>query len=173
MRVLCCFLALLLSPGIVQAHALGVECSLKKDGTILVEAIFEDDLPAIKAQVQVLDSNEKVIASGATDARGLWKFPRPSAGKYQVIVDDGKGHRVETLITVPATGASASPDSDQQSKTISDGSTRDEFIGRNRWLKAAIGVGAIFLFSFAFLWTRRRRPTIASAPPASENTPQS
>jgi hypothetical protein len=140
-------------------HALKAECSLK-NGTIRVEAFFSNDSPAIDAKVEVLDSAGKnVVASGKTDAEGNWTCAAPAAGAYLVVVDAGMGHRAHEPITVPHSAmASPSPfdpsPSTESGTIISDGPNRSQFT-RFPYLKVSLGLGAIFLFSFAFLAARK------------------
>jgi hypothetical protein len=137
-------------------HALKAECSLK-NGKIRVEAFFSDDSPAVNAKVEVRDSAEKtILASGTTDAQGNWTFPAPAAGDYLVIVDAGMGHRAREPITVPETaGLQTSSEQPPAGGLIVSGNPhRDEFT-RFPFAKVGLGVGAIFLVSFAFVVARR------------------
>lgn len=135
-------------PQAALAHDLGVECSLRA-GAVHIEAFFDDDTPARKARVEVFDSQEKCVAEGTTDAKGLWSFPQPGPGKYQVRVDAGAGHLAKTTITIPEAA------SDSPSQTVSAGPTREEFT-RFPWVKLGLGLGLLFVATAAFLIARRR-----------------
>jgi hypothetical protein len=115
-----------------------VDCKLK-NGKVLVEAFYDDDTPAAKAKVQIVNAKDEVIASDVTDGEGRWSFTAPAPGKYEVRVDAGAGHRATTSITIPGAAAPA------QATSIST-TTRGEFTGVP-WLKLTIGfvtIGALF-----------------------------
>jgi hypothetical protein len=131
-------------PSSVFAHAVNLECTLR-GSTVYLEAFYDDDTPAIKAKVQVLNAKEEVVASGLTDEKGQWTFATPPAGKYEVRLDAGAGHRAKSSIQVPSAPVQ---------ETISDGPTRSEFT-RIPWLSVLLGLaiigggcGAFWLVSF-------------------------
>lgn len=134
-------LILTLVPAVAQAHALGIDCKLR-DGKVKVEAFYDDDSPAQNAKVQVVNAKEEVVASGTTDAQGLWSFLTPAPGRYEVRVDAGAGHRAKKAIDIPAPTT--------QGDTISEGTTRAEFT-RIPWLKVLIGLAVIGSLGGAFL----------------------
>jgi hypothetical protein len=137
-----CYLAtlcLILTPALGHAHAIGVDCKLRA-GKIEVEAFYDDDSPAGKAKVRVVNAKEEIIASGVTDAKGLWSFAAPASGKYEVRVDAGAGHRAKKAIEVPA----------DPEVIASEGPTRAEFTS-TPWLKMLIGVAVIGGLGGAFL----------------------
>lgn len=148
LRLLAPPLALLLLAQPVSAHALGAECKIVGN-RVELEAFYDDDTPAIKARVHVLDDQQKEIAEGRTDIRGLWSFPRPIAGKYRVVVDGGAGHRTEIALTVPEQAPGP------EKPIISEGPTRQEFT-RFPWLKVLLGLVMIAGFSAALLIARHR-----------------
>jgi hypothetical protein len=123
---------------------MGVECSLKI-GQLHVEVFFDDDAPAVNAKVEVVGDRENVVAVGYTDGKGLWNCSAPPAGKYSVVVDAGMGHRTKVPIVVPGVS------SGQQTMSTE---TRQQFTGFP-YLKVGLGLGAIFLFSVAFLLARK------------------
>jgi hypothetical protein len=149
-----CTLALLASLTAARpasAHALGAECRVV-GARVEVQAFYDDDTPAGNARVAVRDADRKLVAEGHTDARGQWSFDRPAAGRYEVSVNAGAGHRKTVTITIPE-GSTA--DAPPQPEVVSEGPTREEFT-RTHWLNVGIGLGAIALFSLAFRWARRR-----------------
>jgi nickel transport protein len=140
----------LLTPHELRAHGLGAECSLK-NGNVHVEAFFDDDSPAVNAVVEVRDSQEKSIASGKTDAKGLWSFPAPPAGQYFLVVDAGMGHKKRVEFSIPGITPvkDLSVTSEASKKTILSGATREE-LTRFPYLKVGLGLGVILLFGAAF-----------------------
>jgi hypothetical protein len=144
--------ALLLSPGRSAAHALGAECTLHPD-KVVVEAYYSDDTAARDAAVEVQDSQKKIVATGKTDAKGIWSFSRPAAGRYTVVVDAGNGHRTQLKITVPPLAGAGNAEAPADAVRISTGQSRAEFTSFP-WAKAAIGLGTIVILAFAW-WASR------------------
>jgi hypothetical protein len=135
------------SPNLAAAHALLVDCNLR-NGKVEVEAFYDDDTPAPKARVKVVNAEGQVVAGGETDQKGRLSFAMPAPGKYVVVVNAGAGHRKEKTIEVPAR-----PDESMAPKneaTIGDGPKRDD-LTRIPWLKIAIGLVIIGGLSGAFL----------------------
>ncbi|MFO0863732.1 MAG: carboxypeptidase-like regulatory domain-containing protein [Gemmataceae bacterium] len=139
--------ACLVSPASVFAHALGAEVKLL-GSKIHVEAFFDDDTPARDTRCIVTDEKGKTIAEGKTDETGLWDFPLPPPGKYQLVVDAGEGHRTKRNIEVPREETSAPA-------SVSDGPSRDEFT-RMPWERLALGLAAIAVVGVALPWMLRK-----------------
>ncbi|OWK43199.1 hypothetical protein [Fimbriiglobus ruber] len=159
---------LLLVPAVASAHAVGIEAKLKGE-RVVVEAYYDDDSPAADAKIAVTGENGQLVAEGKTDAKGVWSFPTPVGGKYQVAVNAGDGHSAKTSITIPpqaspnpatttepSTTTIPNPAGDDTAKIVSDGPTRAETTGSRRWLMAVVGVGVIGLFTLAARRLARR-----------------
>lgn len=129
------------------AHALGLKCTIQGD-RVHVETFYDDDTTARDALVVILDAAKETIATGKTDAKGMWSFARPPDGVYRVIVDAGGGHRLARRLRVGETGPQT------EDTVFEEGDDRDEFT-RFPWLKLAIGIGIIAALSIAFLLARR------------------
>ena len=71
-------------PASAAAHAMHADVTVADAVTLL--AYFEEDVPAEFAEVQVTDADGAVVASGKTDARGTWTFPKPKPGAYTLTV---------------------------------------------------------------------------------------
>jgi hypothetical protein len=117
------------------AHKLGVVCTFK-DGKVEVEAFYDDDSPAQQAKVRVVNAKDEIVASGVTDAKGMWSAAAPPPGTYDVRVDAGAGHRAKKTIIVPAV---APIDEPPPTVTVNTGPSRAEFT-QFPWLKVLIGV---------------------------------
>jgi nickel transport protein len=143
-----------------------VEAKLKGD-RVAVEAFFDDDTPAADAKVAVTTEDGRMIAEGKADAKGMWSFLAPPAGKYKVTVNAGGGHVAKTTITIPTRPAAMptppTPDDTapvsgaEPEMVVSDGPTRAETTGWQRWLMAVVGVALIGLFTWGVRLAARRK----------------
>ena len=79
----------LLTPAPARAHAFHADVTVAD--VVTVVAYFDGDEPAESADVEVIDADGTVIASGKTDARGSWTFPKPKPGAY-VLTARSIGH---------------------------------------------------------------------------------
>jgi hypothetical protein len=132
--------ALLLTPTLAHAHALGVQAKMK-DGKVTVEVYYDEGSPAGKAKVKLLNGKDE-IATAVTDAEGRCTFDAPAAGKYEIHADAGGGHNAKTTLTILETNGAPT--------TVSDGPSREEFTS-TPWLKIGIGVSVIGAMCVAFL----------------------
>jgi len=165
------------APGWASAHAVGVEAKWKGD-RVSVETYYDDDTPAVAAKVRVVAEDGTAVAEGKTDDKGQWSFPTPPPGKYRIAIDAGAGHLAKTTLTIPprelAPQPLAAPSPTNESGpavlpsevVVTEGPTRDEMTGPQRWLKAAVGLGLIAaLTALARLATRKRHlPSGSEAP---------
>jgi hypothetical protein len=164
------FVALTLTPTWGFAHALHVDCKVR-GGKIEVEAFYDDDTAAAKAKVQVVEADGQVVAHGFTDQAGRWSCPSPAAGKYEVRVDAGAGHRAMATIDVPVPAPNPTPEesgtnADTETDPAIDGSdVRRSMIGVP-WLKVAIGLFVIGGLSGAFLLASKLRKNGPEKPEA-------
>ncbi len=140
-QILLALLAFAAAPALACAHGLGVDWKLR-DNQVEVEAFYDDDTPAIKAKVQVVGIDDKVVASGVTDTEGKWTFAAPSSGKYEIRVDAGAGHRAKKALVVPPR------DSEDPAPPVADGQTRAEFT-RIPWLNIMLGMALIAVLAIA------------------------
>jgi hypothetical protein len=145
-------------PGYVFAHAVGVSCTLRGD-KVEVEAYYDDDSPAIKAKVQVLNAKDEIVATGITDEKGRWNFDRPAPGLYEVRLDAGAGHRKDTTLTVPGLVNEPTPAAPTPTAVSSE---RDRFT-QVPWLNVVIGLAvigggcAMFRIASRLRWATRVR----------------
>jgi hypothetical protein len=171
--LLALLLAVVTAPS-ASAHALGVECQVV-GARVTIEAFYDDDTPAVHARVAVHDAGKRLVAEGRTNAQGRWSFDRPAAGRYEVTVNAGGGHRTSVPIVVPE-AVSASGDVTAEGKReddtadrapatrrVSEGPTREEFT-RIPWLNTGIGLGVIAVVSLAFWWARHQEARQRSTP---------
>src|SRR5262245_6675650 len=134
------FLAVLSSLALAlpsAAHDLGATYRIR-DGRVEIEAYFTDDTPAAGASVAVMGMAGKVITEGKTDRAGRWSFPVPAEETYQIIIDNGDGHR--HVIDV--------------GRSVSEPS-RAEFT-RTPWIKIGLGLFLIALVAIALQAGMRR-----------------
>jgi hypothetical protein len=140
-------MATLLIPTCVRAHGLQADYALKS-GTIHVEAYFDDDTPARNAHVVLQDEQQKPIAEGDTDAKGVCKLAAPPPGHYVLTVDAGMGHKVKRLVDIPGEGVTAKKD-EAALRTLRKESTGFPLI------KVLLGFGIILLAGVSFLIGRK------------------
>ena len=138
---------LLLLPLAASAHAIGVDARIVGD-RVRVEAYFDDDTPARGAKVEVLDGELLVVAEGRTDEKGHWTFAKPKPGKYTVRVDAGDGHAAKTTIAIAGEV--------EESKSLSDGPSRESFTGWQRLACTGVGLAVIAGLTAALRLARRR-----------------
>jgi len=149
------WLILGLAPSIIGAH--GVDAEWKQiDEKISVEAFFDTGGPVREARVQIVDDNKMVIASGVTDADGKCTLRAPNAGKYQLIVDAGAGHRRVWPIAVVGTlpPEVEAPSTKQADVEPPPASSRRAELTRFPWERVAIGCGIIAALGGAWWLTR-------------------
>jgi hypothetical protein len=83
-------IALMLS-GFADAHSLRVQCKKLDPGNVVCRSLFTDGEVARNMLIQLIDEDDKVLASGRTDAQGTYAFRVPTA-EYNVVVEANKGH---------------------------------------------------------------------------------
>jgi hypothetical protein len=74
-----------------QAHSLRVECKKLNADNVVCRSLFTDGEVARNMLVQLIDENDRVVASGRTDTEGKYAFKAPGA-EYNVVVEANKGH---------------------------------------------------------------------------------
>jgi hypothetical protein len=117
-----------LLPGAAAAHRMDVTATADAT-TVRVVVGYDDETPSEGATVTVTDAAGKEVATGTTDATGLWVFPRPPGGKYFVAANDHAGHKVPPLLlTIPESEAELASAATEK---------------RNRWLMTAAGLAVI------------------------------
>lgn len=141
--------AFLLASAPAGAHDLKAEVKAEAD-PIRVEAYFDDETPAQSARVTVTRSDGESIASGTTDDRGLWSFPKPSPGRYRITVESA-GHRDDVRLTIP--GA--------EEPTSAPAVESDTRLNPN--LGLGIGLALLLGGSLAFVVLRSRRRRAAGS----------
>src|SRR5438105_6950975 len=115
-RIVAAVLLLCLFTGNVSAHAVGVDCILRVE-KIEVEVFYDEGTAVPNAKVELVDAKDEVVESAITDKEGRCVLRRPGAGKYEVRVDAGAGHRARKKIDVPASNEPATKDGDSPGRT--------------------------------------------------------
>jgi hypothetical protein len=139
-RSLVVLAAVLAAPSAAFAHRLLVVVKPDETG-LVVEVTYDSGDPGeAGTKVTLTDRAGSVVAAGATDGEGRYRFPRPPSGHYTLSADDGAGHREAIPVVI----------ADQ---TFTTGSS-----GRNRWVMSAVGLTAIAGGTWlAWRLLRRRR----------------
>lgn len=81
---------------LLAAPAFAHRILLEMRGDDAVAVRYDDGTPARQTSVRLYDDDGNVIASGATDAQGVFNFD-PSLNPYRAVADDGMGHRAEWM----------------------------------------------------------------------------
>lgn len=147
-------LAMLLLPGPLFAHGLGVQARTAA-GAMIVEGYFDDDTPAAGAKLTIANARGEEVLAGVLDAAGSWRAALPAAGQYRITIDAGDGHLAHTTIRIE----------DRTSATVSAGPSREEFT-RVPWLRIALGLALIAALFAAIRLLRPKRviPPTGDAP---------
>ena len=127
-------------PVIAFAHGLAVKASQTSD-TVRVVAFFDTEDPAEETEITMIAADGRVIAKGMTDSKGVFTFPTPEAGEYQIVADAGLGHRAKTMLSIATTVV---------------GEPKPELLNSHylKWFGIAIGFAAIAAGTMA--WKRMR-----------------
>ncbi|MBX9628753.1 MAG: carboxypeptidase-like regulatory domain-containing protein [Gemmataceae bacterium] len=133
-------MALLPTPA--AAHDLKADIPQPDADPVRVVASFDDDTPADGARVTVTDAAGQVVASGTTDDRGVWSFPRPGPGEYTIVVE-GAGHRDAIRLKIGEPGV------------LAEVTSR---LRLDRWLGLAIGLAGLLGLTALYVLLRRRPP---------------
>lgn len=102
--------SLLVAASPAFAHKLIVEHQVMTGQRVRIESWFETGESAVGASVTVQGENSGLLAEGVVDDKGFFHFHFQRVENLRVIVNDGKGHRVERQI---------------QTKDLSEGILRD------------------------------------------------
>jgi hypothetical protein len=79
--------------GAADAHSLRVQCKKLGGDNVVCRSLFTDGEVARNMAVQLVDENDRVLASGRTDAQGAYAFKAPM-DEYNIVVEANKGHIV-------------------------------------------------------------------------------
>jgi len=74
-----------------RAHGLSARWEIA-DGSFVLRAASDGE-PAAGATVEVRTAGGELLAEGALDAAGTWRWPIRGTGELKVVVDAGMGHR--------------------------------------------------------------------------------
>jgi hypothetical protein len=77
---------------VAHAHSLRIECKKITNDDVVCRAITSDGDLARDVEIQLLATGDyRVLATGKTDAAGMYAFKVPSAG-YHVVATGDKAH---------------------------------------------------------------------------------
>jgi hypothetical protein len=113
------------------AHKLYVDPTIVGD-RLRVEVYYDDDTPAQDAKVTVLFGDEK-LATGKTDEKGVWTWPKPGPGTYLVRAES-LGHAAKETVVIPDPAADPPPAAPPESRPSRT---------RTPWRNLALGLGVI------------------------------
>jgi len=133
----------------VCAHGISGNCFVH-GSRVTVQAYYDTDEPAPRADVQILDAEKKEVARGKTDDQGAWTFPHPGKGRFLAVIDAGAGHRAEVAIELGEAEIDIST-------VASTGPDRTTFTGYKlaRIAAGLIAIGILAVITQQFLRKRR------------------
>jgi hypothetical protein len=76
--------------GVADAHTLRIDCKKTSGENVVCRALFSDGEVARGMPVQLIDDQEKLLATGKTDVQGKYAFKAPGP-EYNVVVQASKG----------------------------------------------------------------------------------
>ncbi|MBN2231651.1 MAG: hypothetical protein JW781_02365 [Deltaproteobacteria bacterium] len=143
-----CLLGLALSAAPCRAH--GVEGYIENITGACVYAGYDDGEPMAYAAVEVRPEGAKLaFQTGRTDRNGCFMFRPDGPGRWQVVVNDGMGHRLALDYEAAADPTTAEPHATPRAR---DG-------GLTRAVKIITGMAVIFgICGFFYGWQARREP---------------
>ena len=144
------FCSLMLSAAIsVTCLAHGVEGWAEKAEAWCVTAMYDDGEPMGYAAVEVTSPASGIaFQTGRTDGNGQFAFLPNTEGDWEVVVEDGMGHRL--ALDIPVSG-----DVDEEETAAPTVSTTRQ----NRPMGVVAGISVIFgLCGFFYGWKARRAP---------------
>jgi hypothetical protein len=159
----------------LEAHKLLAVARLDA-GEVRIEAFYDDDTPLAGGKVTIIEKRPAKeppeeaadvaagVASGATDAKGFFSFRPARPADLLVVVEDGRGHRVELEIAAgklsvlldgtPPAAAATEPLAASPGSPLSAGPL---------WLRVLSGIAGIaILAALAHFISKRRRRRHAS-----------
>lgn len=152
-------LVMLLVPA--ARHGLYVKATWQA-GELKVEAFYDDDTPAMRAKVAVLDDQGQTLATGVTNEQGIWRLAWRQGGKFTLRCDAGDGHRATTTLDVPTSAASlpthAAPTAPDKTAAAHDPQPSRQELTAIPWAKAALGLALIAFLAVAVKQMLRPRP---------------
>lgn len=79
------------------AHKVSI-FAYSEGGMIYTESYFPDGSPAVNGEIQVYDSNNRLILEGKTNNQGIYDFKVPRVDDLKIILLASMGHRAEFLL---------------------------------------------------------------------------
>lgn len=133
---------LLCHPPAAYSHA--VRGAVSQQNGMQVRALYDGGDPMTYAAVEVKHADDDLpFQTGRTDRNGRFMFLPDKAGKWQVQVTDGMGHRLSLSVEVD-------PDLALNKRQAN----RPGEDGPGRYAKALTGVAIIFFIFGLFFWWR-------------------
>jgi nickel transport protein len=143
-----CLLFVLWAAGMCLAH--GVEGYAEKTKAWCVTTIYDNGERMSYAEVNVKAPDSKIaFQTGWTDRNGSFVFMPDVEGVWEVVVEDGMGHRLALEIPV-------SEDAGGKETAVSDAPVSTP--GKNRPMGVVAGIAIIFgLCGFFYGWKARKK----------------
>lgn len=86
--------ALLLSLSAAPALAHKINLSTRAEqGVVHTRSTFHGGKPVPNGKIQVFDDRKNLLLEGRTDGQGAFEFTLPAGEGFEIVVNDGMGHR--------------------------------------------------------------------------------
>lgn len=149
-----------------QAHGVTMTTRLLDDDIVVTFAKYSTGEPMAYAEVTVYAPGKDDVAyqNGNADSQGRFAFLPTSHGAWRIVVNDGMGHRAETMVDVEQGGSPDGIGADQGTKKepgtaaeiVTASSTQTAVAVAPRWMGAALGISIILNVFLVLSYIRRR-----------------
>ena len=85
-------IGLLLSAVPALAHKINLSARAEQ-GVVHTRSTFHGGKPVPNGKIQVFDHQKNLLLEGKTDGQGAFEFALPAVAGFEIVVNDGMGHR--------------------------------------------------------------------------------
>jgi nickel transport protein len=142
-----------------QLWAHGMTLVLEQRGDVVVATVrYAGGTPVVGADVVIRAPGDAAYQSGTTDAAGLFAFVPAHPGEWQVLVDDGMGHRRTARLAFETAAAPAQDNGDAGAGEATVGGTISGAPAETMPWRLATGLSLLLgLTGFGYGVAARRR----------------
>ena len=127
---------------LLLAHGLSIDIRIESPN-VIVQAEYSGGQPTSGAAITVLAvGREDPFQKGTCDPSGRFVFLPDKAGEWTVIVDDGRGHRQQKILTIET--PFFEPKAASQTAQVETQIITEEVPFVPLWIKVCLGLSIIF-----------------------------